>query len=68
MPKNIYIDILLWFTVGFFLIGFLVLTFMKRNVERNKSTTSFIIWWIVGSTAWGGTSIFLIVWWFNKTW
>ncbi|WP_078382006.1 hypothetical protein [Sutcliffiella halmapala] len=50
-----------------FLIGFVVLSLIKRIVESKKSTTQFTIWWIVGTTAWGITTIMLLVWWFNKT-
>ncbi|ALC85437.1 hypothetical protein AM499_06115 [Bacillus sp. FJAT-22090] len=60
-------DLLLWVTVGFIIIGFVVLVFIKRNMESKKSsTTESIVWWIVGTTAWGVASIFLIGCWFSK--
>ncbi|KQL36024.1 MULTISPECIES: hypothetical protein [Bacillaceae] len=60
-------DLLLWVTVGFIIIGFVVLVFIKRNMESKKSsTTESIVCWIVGTTAWGVASIFLIGWWFSK--
>ncbi|WP_045520128.1 hypothetical protein [Neobacillus niacini] len=69
-------DLLLWITVGFFIIGFVVLAsmkksmesklaFIKRNMESKKSSTKSIVWWIVGTTAWGIVSMNLIVWCFS---
>lgn len=69
-------DLLLWITVGFFIIGFVVLAsmkknmesklaFIKRNMESEKSSTKSIVWWIVGTTAWGIVSMILFVWWFS---
>ncbi len=69
------IDLLLWITVGFIIIGIVVLTFMKKNMERKVALiienqesmeskqilTKPVIWWIVGTTVWGIVSIFLIV-------
>lgn len=59
-------DFLLWITIGFIVIGFVIfiymkkamenkLTFIKTNSENKKSTTEAksVIWWIVGVTAWG---------------
>ncbi|WP_175987410.1 hypothetical protein [Bacillus sp. Marseille-Q1617] len=54
-------DFLLWFTVGFFFIGFAGLIFIKRKIKTVQS----IIWWIMGTTAWGIASIFLVVWSFH---
>ncbi|MDQ0271744.1 hypothetical protein [Cytobacillus purgationiresistens] len=69
-------DLLLLFTVGFIIIGFVILVSMKknmesklafiiRNMENKKSSTKSIVWWIVGTTIWGIVSIILIVWWFS---
>ncbi len=69
-------DLLLWITVGFIIIGFVVLAsmkknmesklaFIKRNMESKKSSTKSIVWWIVGTAAWGIVSMNLIVLWFS---
>ena len=68
-------DLLLWITVGFIIIGFVILASMKknmesklafitRNMESEESSTTSIVWWIVGTVAWGIVSILLIVCWF----
>lgn len=67
-------DLLLWITIGFIIIGFVVLTSMKKgmesklafitaNMEDEESSTKAksIIWWIVSATAWGIVSMILIV-------
>ena len=68
-------DLLLWITVGFIVIGFVVLASMKKGMERkvallieNKESmeskqisTKPVVWWIVGATVWGLVSMFLIV-------
>ncbi|KAA0564630.1 hypothetical protein F0342_10800 [Bacillus sp. CH30_1T] len=72
-------DLLLWITIVFIIIGFAVLTSMKKgmesklafvtaNVEDEESSTKAksIIWWIVSATAWGVVSLFLIVWCFHN--
>ncbi|MFZ0445881.1 MAG: hypothetical protein WAM95_14875 [Bacillus sp. (in: firmicutes)] len=74
-------DFLLWLIVGFFIIGFVVLISMKKNMENKlafiktnmennieitKSPTKSIFWWIVGTTVWGIMSIILFVWWFHE--
>ncbi|WHX90591.1 hypothetical protein QNH50_21695 [Peribacillus simplex] len=60
-------DLLLWITFGFIIIGFVVLSYIKRNMDsKQSSTTQSIVWWIVGTTVWGIASIILIVWWFSK--
>lgn len=72
-------DILLWISIGFIIIGFVVLTSMKKsmeskldfitaNMEEEESSikSKSIIWWIVSATAWGIVSIILIVWWFHN--
>ncbi len=72
-------DSLLWITVGFIVIGFVVLVSMKKIMERKLAliieneesmeseqiSPKPIIWWIRGSVLWGIVSIFLIVWSFS---
>ncbi|WP_449536342.1 hypothetical protein [Ferdinandcohnia sp. Marseille-Q9671] len=71
-------DLLLWITIGFIIIGFVVLismkkametklVFIKANLEDKESSTKAksIIWRIVSCTAWGIVSMILIVWWFH---
>ncbi|HEY4599803.1 MAG TPA: hypothetical protein VIG73_00700 [Cerasibacillus sp.] len=72
-------DLLPWVTVGFIIIGIVVLASMKKSMERkvaliieNKDSkdskqisTKPVVWWIVGATVWGVVSIFLIVWSFS---
>ncbi|MGG0666875.1 hypothetical protein ABE042_22635 [Viridibacillus arvi] len=72
-------DLLLWVTIGFIIIGFVVLTSMKRgmksklafitvNMEDKESSikAKSIICWIASTTAWGIVSMILIVWWFHN--
>lgn len=72
-------SILLWFTIGFIIIGFAVLISMKRGMERkvdlikankedekNSPRAKPIIWWIWSTTAWGIASMFLVVWCFHN--
>lgn len=72
-------DSLLWITIGFFIIGFVVLAsmkksmesklaFIKTNIEGEESSrkAKSIVWWIVSTTAWGIVSMILIVWWFHN--
>lgn len=68
-------DLLLWITVGFIVIGFVVLVSMKKSMERKVAliieneesmeskqiSNKPVIWWIVGATVWGLLSMFLIV-------
>lgn len=68
-------DLLLWITVCFIVIGFIVLASMKRSMERKVAllleneqrmackqiSNKPVIWWIVGATVWGVVSMFLIV-------
>lgn len=67
-------DLLLWVTISFIVIGFLVLFFMKKGMEiklahiqkksedeENKKKEKSIIWWIRGAVVWGIVSMFLIV-------
>lgn len=72
-------DSLLWITVGFIVIGFLVLVSMKRSMERKlalikeneesmeseQNSPKPIIRWIWGAVLWGIVSMFLIVWSFS---
>ncbi|MDR4887464.1 hypothetical protein RGU12_07805 [Fredinandcohnia sp. QZ13] len=72
-------DLLLWITIGFIIIGFVVLTSMKKGMEsklafikankedeESSKKAKSIIWWIVSATAWGLVSMFLVVWWFHN--
>ncbi|KOS60465.1 hypothetical protein FJQ98_13175 [Lysinibacillus agricola] len=72
-------DLLLWITIGFIIIGFVVLTsikkgmeskvaFIKANMEdeENSSKAKSIIWWMWSTAAWGIVSIFLVVWCFHN--
>lgn len=72
-------DLLLWITVGFIIIGFVALTSMKKGMEsklafitvnredeENSIKYKSIIWWIMSATAWGVVSMILIVWWFHN--
>ena len=67
-------DLLLWITIGFIIIGFVVLTSMKKGMEskvafikanpedeENSSKAKSVIWWIWSTVAWGMVSIFLVV-------
>lgn len=55
-------NLLFWITIAFIIIGFVILAFIRRNVKSKKiSSTKSIIWFIVGTTVWGITSIFLVV-------
>ncbi|MBU7592812.1 hypothetical protein [Metabacillus halosaccharovorans] len=68
-------DLLLWLTVGFIIIGFFVLVSMKKsmerrvtliivnekNIESEQVSNKPVIWWITGATVWGIVSMFLIV-------
>ncbi|MFJ7922279.1 hypothetical protein ACIQ6U_21350 [Lysinibacillus fusiformis] len=60
--------------IGFIIIGFVVLTSMKKGMEskvafltanreneENSLKATSVIWWIWGSTAWGIASMFLVV-------
>jgi RsiW-degrading membrane proteinase PrsW (M82 family) len=68
-------DLLLWITVGFIVIGFVVLVSMKKSMERKVAliieneesmeskqiSNKPVIWWIVGATVWGLVSMLLVV-------
>lgn len=73
-------DFLLWFMIGFILIGLLVFLSMKKRMEtklarvkanpdsgETSKDTKHLIWWVWGITAWGVASLALVVWWFNST-
>lgn len=66
-------DLLFWITIGFIIIGFVVLIFMKKSMEskvafmkenpeddENSSKAKTVIWWIYGATAWGIVNIYLV--------
>ncbi|MDX8344510.1 hypothetical protein [Rossellomorea sp. YZS02] len=55
-------NFLLWTAVSFFIIGFSVLALLKRKRNHRMEPT---IWFILGTTAWGVTSIMLFAWWFT---
>ncbi|MGE7926062.1 hypothetical protein ACQKND_23245 [Viridibacillus arvi] len=72
-------DLLLWITTGFMLIGLVVLVSMKKGMEskvafikanmedeENSSKAKSVIWWILGITAWGVGGISLGGWWFHN--
>ena len=67
-------DLLLWITVGFIIIGFVVLTSMKKGMEskvtfikanqedeENSSKAKSVIWWILSTTVWGIVSMSLVI-------
>lgn len=72
-------ELLLWITIGFTVIGFVVLVSMKKSMEmkvaliienkdsmENKQISSKpVVWWIMGATVWGIVSMFLLVWSFS---
>ncbi len=73
-------DFLLWFMIGFILIGLLVFLLMKKRMETklahvkaNPDTeetsrdTKYLILWVWSVTAWGVASIALVVWWLNSS-
>ncbi|AUD13063.1 MULTISPECIES: hypothetical protein [unclassified Planococcus (in: firmicutes)] len=73
-------DFLLWFMIGFILIGLLVFLLMKKRMETKLAhvkanpdseaasrDTKHMVWWVWSVTAWGVVSIALVVWWFNST-
>ncbi len=72
-------DLLLWITIGFIIIGFIVLTSMKKGMgnkvafikanmedEENLLKAKSVIWWVWSTVAWGIVSIFLVVWCFKN--
>ena len=72
-------DLLLWITIGFVMIGFVVVFSMKKGMESkvayikanvedegNPSKAKSVIWWIWGTVAWGLVSMFLVGWCFKN--
>lgn len=60
-------NLLFWITIAFIIIGFVILAFIRRNVKsKNITSTKAIVWFIVGTTVWGITSIFLVVRFFGQ--
>lgn len=71
-------DSLFWITIGFIIIGFVVLVSMKKSMEsklafikthmeneESSINTKSVVWWIISTVAWGIVSIILIVWSFH---
>ncbi|UTE76800.1 hypothetical protein [Rossellomorea sp. KS-H15a] len=71
-------DLLLWITIGFIIIGFIVLLSMKTSMENKLASISAnyedeesprkarsIIWWIASTTVWGIVCMILVVWYFH---
>ncbi|MEH7226692.1 hypothetical protein V7112_23085 [Bacillus sp. JJ1566] len=59
--------LLFWITVGFIIMGFIVLVLIKRNIESKESLSSqHTVWWIAGTTVWGIVNIILLVWLLTK--
>ena len=72
-------NLLLWITVGFIVVGLFVLMSMKKSMEERvalaienkdgmegkQTSTKSVVWWIVGATVWGLASMLLIVWSFS---
>lgn len=72
-------DLLLWLTVSFMVIGFIVIASMKKRMEKKVAliieneesiesqqiSNKPVIWWIAGSVAWGVISMYLVVWCFS---
>ena len=73
-------DLLFWITIGFIIIGFVVLASMKKGMESkvafikankedeesSKAKAKSVIWWIVSTAAWGIVSMNLVVWCFKN--
>ncbi|OXS58171.1 hypothetical protein B0G93_11559 [Bacillus sp. V-88] len=72
-------NLLLVITIGFIIIGFIVLFSMKTSMENKLAyitansedeessvKAKSIIWWIASATVWGVVSMFLIVWYFHS--
>ncbi|SFC44098.1 hypothetical protein SAMN04488102_1076 [Alkalibacterium subtropicum] len=67
-------DLLLWVTISFIVIGFSVLFFMKKGMdiklahiqkkseyEEKTKKEKAIVWWIRGVIVWGIISMLLII-------
>ena len=72
-------NLLLWITIAFIIIGFVVLASMKKGMEskvafikantedeENSLKAKSVIWWIWSTVAWGIVSILLVVWCFDN--
>ncbi|MER1956891.1 MAG: hypothetical protein ABS942_05910 [Solibacillus sp.] len=72
-------DLLLWFTIGFIIIGFVVLFSMKKGMEskvvyikanvedeENPLKARSVILWIWSVVAFGIVSMSLVVWCFQN--
>ncbi|MBU9721684.1 MULTISPECIES: hypothetical protein [Bacillaceae] len=72
-------DLLLWLTIGFIIIGFVALIskkksmeskvdFIKANIECEESSTiaRSVAWWVWCTTVWAIVGIFLVVWCFHN--
>lgn len=72
-------DLLLWFTIGFIIIGFVVLFSMKKGMEskvayikanvedeENPLKARSVILWIWSVAAFGIVSMSLVVWCFQN--
>ncbi|WP_017187358.1 hypothetical protein [Alkalibacillus haloalkaliphilus] len=68
---------LLGITVGFIIIGFVVLISFKGSMEsrlakvnmegdEGPTKTNPVVWWIVSTVIWGLISIILVVWSFHN--
>jgi hypothetical protein len=60
-------DVLLGFTIAFYIIGFVVLSFLKRNLQKKKYATQSGVWFVIGTTVWGIVTMYLVVCWFKTT-
>lgn len=72
-------DLFLWLTVSFIVIGFVVIASMKKSMERKVAliieneesmeskqiSNKPVFWWIVGAVVWGLVSIFLVALYFS---
>lgn len=72
-------NLLLWVTVCFIVVGLFVLMSMKKGMEERmalsienkdgmageQTSAKPVVWWIVGATVWGLASMLLIVWSFS---
>ena len=73
-------DLLLWITIGFVMIGFVVVFSMKKGIEskvayikanveeeeENLLKARYVILWIWGVAAFGIVSMSLVVWCFQN--
>ena len=76
---SVKVDLLLWITISFIIIGFVILTSIKKDMESkvafikaneenevSLSKAKSVIWWIWSAAAFGIVSIFLVVWCFHN--